>query len=493
MDTDLPNRFDTRLRSHSKRSVGWTLLRFLSDQFFSFAVFVVLARILSPHEIGAFAIIAFTAEAFRILSTAGLVQTIARADRLTPEFLDTVHRGQQGLALLSAVSICLLAGPIARSMDSPSIAGPLMAMSLVLPLATLGTTHMALRLREFGHRTTALRSVVSGLLGGGAAVAAALAGWGVWALVVQRLVAEAAGVVLSRRSYHWKPGWRFDWPILRGNLMLNASLIYVQLAFLATTRIQEMAIGAGLGLAAVGVYRTAWRVVELIGRGAIQPFTQVAMQTLSRVRNDRAELARAYQWMIARAAALSFPALVGFGTLAPMIVPFVFGPKWAEAGELAQIFAFMAFPFTLNFFASPSLSALGAGRSLIGLSTVQLAASGLLTLAALPFGLFAVAWSYVARAYLTVPLQMLLLRRASGIGPATTMEAIWAPLAASTVMGMLLFAGRAALAGRVTDIALLAFLIPAGGAVYAVTLFLLSPQWRAMAANAGRSLRKAKA
>lgn len=492
MDAELPRRFDTDLRSQSKRSVGWTLLRFLSDQLFSFAVFVILARILSPADIGAFAIIAFTAEAFRILATAGLVQTIARADRLTPEFLDTIHRGQQAMALVSALSICLLAQPIADWMGAPNIAGPLMVMSLVLPLATLGTTHMALRLREFGHRTTALRSVVSGLLGGGAAIAAALAGWGLWSLVVQRLVAEAAGVVLSRRSYRWTPGWRFDWAILRANLMLNGSLIYVQLVFLATVRVQEMAIGAGIGLAAVGIYRTAWRVVELIGRGAIQPFTQVAVQTLARVRDDRVQLARAYQWMIARASALSFPALVGFGVLAPTVVPFVFGEKWAQAGELAQIFAFMAFPFTLNFFASPSLSALGAGRSLITLATTQLAASVVLTLAALPFGLFAVAWSYVARAYLTVPLQMWLLARASGIGPRTTMAAIGAPLAASSVMGVFLYVGQRLMAGRTDDITLLATLIPAGGAVYAALLLILSPQWRAMVANGGRSLRKVR-
>src|SRR3546814_1882334 len=83
--------------------------------------------------------------------------------------------------------------------------------------------------------------------------------------------------------------------------MLNASLIYVQLAFLATVRVQEMAIGAGIGLAAVGIYRTAWRTVELIGRGAIQPFTQVAVQTLARVKDDPAELRRAYRWMISRA------------------------------------------------------------------------------------------------------------------------------------------------------------------------------------------------
>src|SRR3546814_4393235 len=82
----------------------------------------------------------------------------------------------------------------------------------------------------------------------------------------------------------------------------------------------------------------------------------------------------------------------------------------------------MALPFTLNFFASPSLSVLGASRSLISLSTTQLVLGVILTLAALPFGLFAVAVSYVGRAYLTLPMQIWLLRRASGRSEEHTSE-----------------------------------------------------------------------
>lgn len=478
MNAEAPTGFDANLRARSRSSIGWTVARFLSDQVFSFIVFVALARLLSRADIGAFAIMALTAEAFRIVSTAGLVQTIAREREPTPAFLDTIYRAQQGFSFASALAIAALAAPIAGWMDAPGIALPLAVMSLALPISAFGATHMALRLREFGHRTTALRSVVGGLIGGSAAIAAAFAGLGLWSFVIQRLVTEIIGVVLSRASYDWKPGWKFDWAILRANLMLNASLIYVQLAFLATVRVQEMAIGAAIGLVAVGIYRTAWRTVELIGRGAIQPFTQVAVQTLARVRDDPAELRRAYRWMIAQASAISFPALVGFGALAPVAVPTVFGAKWAGAGELAQIFAFMALPFTLNFFASPSLSVLGASRSLVALSTTQLVLGLVLTLAALPFGLFAVAVSYVVRAYVTLPMQILLLRRASGLRPSDSFGAIAAPLIASTLMGLLLAVSLRLLGSTFSGWETIALLTALGSLFYGALLLAISREWR---------------
>jgi len=492
LNVDTPGRFDDALRARSRSSIGWTVLRFLSDQLFSFVVFVILARLLARADIGAFAIMATTAEAFRIISTAGLVQTVAKQRTLSPQFLDTIYRSQQALSFASAAMIMLLAVPIAASMGAPGIALPLAVMSLVLPISSFGGTHLALRLREFGHRTTALRSLVGGLIGGGCAVAAAFAGFGLWSLVIQRLVTELVGMVLSRASYDWQPGWQFDWQILRGNVTLNASLIYIQLVFLATVRVQEMAIGIGIGLAAVGIYRTAWRTVELIGRGAIQPFTQVAVQTLARVKDEPAELRRAYQWMIAQAAALSFPALVGFGALAPVAVPTIFGAKWYQAGELAQIFAFMAVPFTLNFFASPSLSVLGGARSLAVLSTIQLVLGVVLTLVALPYGLFAVALSYVGRAYLTLPLQIVMLQRVSGIRLADTMRAVAAPLVASSVMGVAVAVALRLIAGRIDGWSTILLLSLSGALLYGMLLPAISRPWRLRLRSLGGRLAKGR-
>ena len=483
-------RFDTELRRQSKHSVGWSVVRFLSDQFFSFAVFVILARLLSRADIGAFAVIAIVSEIFRTMSTAGLVQIVAREPVLTSEFTDTVYRGHLAFSLLSCAVILAAAHPFAEFMATPQIAQPLQVLSLVLPLSALGQTHMALRLRSFGHKTTALRSVAGGLIGGGAAVAAAFAGLGLWALVIQRLVTELVSVVLSRASYRWRPGWAFRWSIFKRNLGLNGSLTATQLIGIFTLRLQELVIGNVIGMVAVGIYRTAWRTVELISNGAIRPFTTVAMQTMARVKHDKVELGRAYRWMISKAAVISLPALAGFGVVAPLAVPTIFGPKWAEAGELAQIFAFMALPFTLNQFASPSLGALGASRSLLLIGVSQLGLTALFTFFAAPYGLFAVAWAYVARAYLTLPLQIIALRRASGIGLHDTWAAIWQPLAASALMGVVLYHALPRSAGLLPNPWLrLALIIMAGTLVYGLALIALSPLWREQLV---RTLQKAR-
>ncbi len=471
--------YNADLRKKTRTSIIWTLVRIASDQAFSFVVFVALARLLSRHEIGTFAIAYAFAEIGRIIASGGMVQNIARAKSLSPALQDTVFWTNLSLALVVALAALVLAHPIAGLIGQPDSAGLLMALGFVMPISALGATHLALRLREFGHKSLALRSVIGGLVGGTAAVAAAFAGWGVWSLVVQKFVTESVNTIMSWRSFRWSPGRNFSRAQLREIVGFGANLTITQLIFLFLVRTQDVIIGAVINAAAVGTYRTAWRTTELITNGAIQPFTSVAIQTLSRLQGDHKGLVEAYRWMISTSAIIAFPALVGFGVIAPDAVPVIYGAKWVEAGQLAQIFAFMVVPFTLNFFASPVLSALGHGRDMRTLAIVQLVLTLSMTLLAVPYGIFAVGAAYVGRAYLTLPLQIWFLRRRAGITIKDTFSAIAAPFFASLAMGAGVWCTMELIRPHIAVPLATVFIgVAAGVAIYGVLLLALSGQAR---------------
>ncbi|WP_374651115.1 lipopolysaccharide biosynthesis protein [Dongia sp.] len=427
--------YDRHLKKKTRNSIIWTVIRLTSNQFFAFAVFVVLARLLNPHDIGIFAIVTLFSEFARILANGGLTNYIVRARKLTPELLDTIFWGNMALAVFVSALVIALANPVLNAIGQPLAVGPMMVVGSLLPIVAAGASHMALRLREFGHKSMAVRSMLSGALGGGAAIAAAFAGWGIWSLVVQRVVTEIVNTLVSWQAYNWRPGRKFAFDSLREMWGFSSNIAITQIIFLFLTRVQDLVVGATIGAVAVGIYRTAWRMTELITNGAIQPFTQVAVQTFSRLQDNRADLIKAYRGMVFASSTISFPALVGFGIIARDAVPVVYGPQWHEAGYLAQIFALMVVPFSLNYFVSPVLSAIGRGSDMRWLATLQLFLTLGLTILAAPFGIAAVAWAYVGRAYLTFPLQLWLLKRRAGIGFGTTFGATAAPFAASLVMG----------------------------------------------------------
>lgn len=468
--------FDATLKRKTWGSIAWTIGRSASDQIFSFIVFLILARLLSKADIGLFAIAFVFAEVGRIIATNGLTQIIARASSIPQRFVSTIFWMNLGAALAYVGLMLALAPVLADWLDQPQLVNILRLLSVAVVINALGATHMALRLREFGHKTIALRSLLAGLIGGGAAVAAALNGFGVWSLVVQRLITESIGAILSWTAYRWRPSAEFDARQAADNLRFGGNLTIAQLISLFIVRIQDILIGLAMGPVAVGTYRVAWRCAEIFGIGAIQPFSTVALQTFSRVRDNPEALRHAYRSLLGLCALVAFPALVGFGILSDRLIVLMFGDKWQESGQLGHIFAFMAVPFTLNYFASPALSAMGDSGKQRTLAIVQLTTTVLITWLMLPWGLWWVAAGYVFRAYLTLPLQIVFLKSSAGIRLRDTASAIWPAFAASTLMGALLW--LVLWVFNPANLAMLAALIGGSMLFYALAVLALSSKLR---------------
>lgn len=463
------------LKRKTALSILWTIVRTGSDYLLSFLVFAVLARTLGPAAFGVFALAVAFAEFGRILPSSGLVNAIPRARRVSPEMADTVFWATLALACVIAAVTALVAPLLAVAVGEPRVAPLLTALGMILPVSAAGATHIALKLREFGHKSMASRSVVSGVLGGAAALAAAWAGWGAWSLVVQRGVTEVAGTALAWHAYRWVPGRRYSFTTLRQLAGFSASMTVTQVLFVALVRIQDLVIGRAIGAAAVGVYRTAWKTIEVLAQGVIMPFAQVSLPALARLQDDLPAFRKAYLRIVEVSAALAFPAIIGFAVLAPQAVVFIFGERWAASAGIAQVFGFMVLPFTLNYFAGPALAALGRTATLARIAGLQVALTLALSLAAAPFGLTAIAAAYVLRAYLTLPVQMRAFKRYSGLGYGAVLGAIAPALSIALVMGGVLLALDYLIGGRFHSRGLyLAFMTCTGAAVYAASLLLFA-------------------
>ena len=466
------------LKHKTATSILWTVVRTGSDYLLSFLVFAVLARKLGPEAFGVFALAAAFAELVRILPSAGFTTALQRAKSVSPEMADTVLWASLAVASLGAALLALLAGPIGRLVEQPAVAPLLIGLGLTLPISAAGGTHIALMLHQFGHKAMASRSVVSNVLGGAAGLAAAWSGWGAWSLVAQRGVTELVGTLMAWQAYPWWPGRAFSTRVLRELSGYSVSMTYTQVLYVALVRVQDVIIGRFIGTAAVGQYRTAWRTVELISQGVIMPFTQVALPTLGRLQDDLPAFRKAYLRITSVCSAVAVPAIVGFAVVAPDAIPLVFGAQWAPAAPVAQVLGLMAVPFTHNRFAAPALATLGQYSILARFSTLQLVLTIVMSVAAAPYGLVAVAGAYVARAYIMLPFQLWAFKRYSGLGYGAVLRSVLPAFGTSILMAAAIVGLDAAAGDALRDRHLyLVTAMPAGALVYVGSLWLLAPDF----------------
>lgn len=424
----------TDLKNKTLSGMLWSVARAGWSSAVTLVLFIVLARILEPMDFGLFALASVLVEVGRVVSSGGFGQAVIRAQEPDDRFLSTVFWLNLVLSMGFA-SLIILAAPLyAYFLGNADSLYIIYALALTLPLGSLGAVHGSLLAREFRYSQLTLQAMLSGVSSGVIAVMLALNGFGVWALVAQAFVGATVSIVFAWVVCRWRPSLQFDASVVRSIAAFGSSLAVTQLVWMLLVRVQDLFIGSFYGPAAVGIYRIAWRMIELIANMLLSPIGGVSLVSFSRMQAEPERLRHAYGQMIRYASFLVFPMVLGFGATAGLLIPLIFGADWAGAVPVAQVLSLMVIPFVFNFFSGPALTASNHPGEVLKVAVVQLLTTILFTCIAVRFGLVAVAAAYVMRAYVTLPLQQYMLARHLGIRMRDTWAAMAIPLGCAVVM-----------------------------------------------------------
>jgi PST family polysaccharide transporter len=126
-----------------------------------------------------------------------------------------------------------------------------------------------------------------------------------------------------------------------------------------SSRIDQLVIGRFAGAATLGQYVVGLRLAEL-ARGAIQtPVEAISMPALAKVRNDYERLREGLYKGMELNAIVCFAVFGGLASIAPTIVPLVFGSQWRAAASILPLVAIYSLTGALSVFFYPALLASG--------------------------------------------------------------------------------------------------------------------------------------
>ncbi len=381
----------------------WVALASVGNVVLSFGVFLVLARLIGPAEFGMVAIAAVFIDILQIVARCGLPDAVVQRADCDEDFAATAFWVMLAAGSLCAAALIALSGPIAWMFDLPELRPVLCALSACFVITAAGAIHEARLQRSFGFRKLALRALGSNLLGGAVALALAFAGYGVWSLVVQRLVAATATTLLTWAASRWIPARRVNLAAARAQIAFGSRVFCTYLLLVVSIRSQEVIAAYFLSATDVGYLRLAWRCIDLVSQVAVIPLTTVGLTTYARLQDRPAELATAFYGFTAASAFVAVPALFGMAAVAPTLIPFLFGDQWHQAAPVLRMLALLAPEFVATSMLWMIFTALGRNGTALRLAGAQFGLGALASVATAPFGLAALAIGHVARAYLFSP------------------------------------------------------------------------------------------
>lgn len=461
------------------RSSLWNLASNLGQQILNFLFFVYTARLLEPSAFGLMALALVFVDTFAVLGRGGLVEASVQRERVSDELQNQVFWFLQLVGLSACLVLYFGAFGLANAFGHPELSDALRWLSPVCLLLNASAVPEARLQREFGHDVIA-RSTLWGVTTGGViGVLAAFLGYGVLALVFQKLASVVVQCALMWRKESWRPGLPTFTAAreLRQLLRTGLEVTSANLVLMLNSKLMDLLVGLFLGPTMLGYLRTAWRCFELVLHVCVNPLANVSLVTFSRVRDDHGRLVSAYARMVEIAAITIFPVFFGLSAIAPLAIPLVFGEQWAPSAPLVQALSLIAIAGTPNPFFVPMMTATSNTRRLTVQSMIHVVISILLTATMSPLGVMAVAWAQVVRATAMTGVSLWMMRESVGISYETTWRAMRPALLAAGAMGLAVawFLQSNALA-PLTGWPLLTALIALGGIIYAAALLLGFPR-----------------
>jgi O-antigen/teichoic acid export membrane protein len=361
-----------------QQALKWAYTMNWGEKGFSALFAFVLAAILGPRDFGTVAMAMVYISFIQMFLDQGLLVALIQRKDLQREHLDAVFwMDLVASVLLVAVTVALSKWWAAIN-HLPELALVITALSIMVPIEGLSLVQRAVLQREMDFKSLSVRSNISVLIGGTVGLAMAFKGLGVWALVGQRISQDLSALALLWSLSHWRPRWQFSLKHLKDLLGFSTASFAAKLAVFGNLQSDAFLMGIFFGPVAVGLYRLADRLMNLVLDGATNSLQIVSLSQFSKVQDKPSELRQSALSCIRISATLTLPALAGLAVVSNPLMAAI-GPQWAPTADVLKILCGLGMALVFLNFTGPLVTALSRPRFMAVLEWVR-TATGIATL-----------------------------------------------------------------------------------------------------------------
>ena len=461
------------LRTLAVKSAAWYGATRLWGQLISWAVTVLLARMLAPEDYGLYAIALSVLAMVELLQEFGLGTALIQRQDLTRSQISAVFWVVASTSLLVTALTMTAAGSISRLYGEPDLAWPLRLLCLTFLLNSLGTVPYSLLTKSINLRRRSLAEAFGVTASALVALSLAYLGYGVGALVAGHLTRAVVLNVGLAFFAGWAPTLSVDFRGMRRLLSFGISVAGSQLVGTFTATTNTFVIARLLSSTAVGLFSMAQGLTEAPTRLSTAIINQVSLPVFAKLQHDRVQLSEYFLKISKYLTVVSLPVQIGLALVAPQLIPVLLSSKWQALTIPFQLLCLESAVILSTLTCSPLLMARGRGSLLLNRAVLWFGVVTGATLVGAWFSLVAVG---VARLTVVVPLRMTLVLPALAeidLSVGDYLKKLASPLGATGLMIAAVLCLQHGVPLQVTAVESLVAEVATGAGTYVVALFLL--------------------
>ena len=298
----------------------------------------VLARRIPAATYGLVGMAVLVTTLLETIRDVGTGTALIRERELTDDMASTAFWLNCGTGIIVTLLVVALAWPASLFFHQPQVAIILQFLSVSFFFGALGVVPTAVLSRAMDFRKLAAAQSAGAVFGTSSAIAIALAGGKVSALVAASLVMSFVTTVITwfLSPLHVKTVFHTDYA--RRILSFGLHLTGFHVTNYFSRNADNVLVARYLGSSPLGYYQMAYMLMTLPLQNFSNMIAQVTYPALSRFSNDHARFRAAYLRTSGLIALITFPAMVGLGVTAQPFVRVFLGPKWVPVAELLAVF-----------------------------------------------------------------------------------------------------------------------------------------------------------
>jgi O-antigen/teichoic acid export membrane protein len=316
-------------------------------------------RLLDPADYGLFAMTQVVLSLLNLLNGYSFTGALVQAAEVNRTQIRQVF-GMLVLLNFSLAALQFLSAPLAADyFRSPVVADMLRVQALLYLTTPFIMVPQALLSRRMDFRTQARVNISAALIAAIIAPTCALAGFGVWTLVLAPLslfTTRAVGLFVLGRWWVW-PSFRFTGA---GSVFgFGMAVLVSEILWFVQTQADVFIAGHSLAAHEVGIYTTSLFLTQILINKFVPSLNEVAFPAYARIQGDKALVVAGFAKSVRLIMLVAMPFSLGLALTAEPLVLTILGAKWAETIPVIRILGF-AMPFvTLQILYAPATNALG--------------------------------------------------------------------------------------------------------------------------------------
>lgn len=381
----------TITRNNVVKSLFWKLLERTGIQLCSFAVLIVLARLLTPTEYGTIAIVNILLSVATALIQGGMNTALIQKKEIDKLDINTVFYASAAVFALFYIVLYSTSGFFASFFKQPILEEIIPVIALTLIVGAVNSIQLALLSRQMKFKQIFYCSLIPTIISGIVGIILAYFGWGVWALVAQQVTVHLTQMFCMFIVTRWFPSLQFSFKRLKEIWGFSLNIMLSNLFTSIFLEIRSLVIGKFYTAAELSYFEKGRYFPKIIMTNINSSILSVMFPVFSSMQDDIGKMKQSLRRCVKVSSYLAFPAMTLLAVAAEPIIVFLLTEKWIEAAPFMQVFALTYMIMPLHQSNIEVIKALGKGGIILKLDILRKVVELATLIIALRYGPLAIA------------------------------------------------------------------------------------------------------